>query len=96
MTMNKFLLCLALVLSLSACGSFGQKKAPEGAPFVCDSSAYIDETKFELQALTSLSDKEYDAWVDDMAAKYPKIKNAYHVLRGCVQVYFSQEVEEKK
>lgn len=83
----KLLIIAALALSLSGCAMLQKKSAPQGAPFICDGSAYLDYKKYELPELTSTDELEYDKWVDNLAVKYPNLLNGYVTLRDCVRAY---------
>jgi len=89
---NKNLAALGLVFALAACSMFPQKKAPEGAPFICDSSAYINPDEFEIADLATTSDLEFHRWAKAMATKYAPLKNSYTTLYQCVKAYHGDSV----
>ena len=91
MQTNIGLRALAVILlsvSLTACASLSNKaKHPPVEVAVCDSSAFIDVTKYTLTELTDKSDQAFHLWATENAANNPIIIKAYKNLFECWTTY---------
>ena len=75
-------------MSLTACASLSNKaKQPPSEVAVCDSSAFIDITKYTLSELPNNTDQAFHLWATENAANNPIIIKAYKNLRECWDTY---------
>lgn len=75
-------------MSMIACASLSNKaEKPPTEVAVCDSSAFIDITKYTLTDLESQSDLMFHMWAVENAANNPIIIKAYKNLFECWTTY---------
>lgn len=75
-------------LMLSGCsGMRSQTKPDPEAAFICNASAYINLSDYEIRPLVSKSDKEFHLAAGEVMQKYPVLKDAYGSLYSCVKRY---------
>lgn len=74
---------------MSSCAGMNWRKlpAPDNPPFLCNPSAYIDKTEYEIPDLTSKDDKVFHLWAGNVIRKYPVVLDSYLSLRECVERY---------
>lgn len=77
-----------IFLMLSGCnGMRSQTKPDPEVSFICNASAYISLPDYEIEPLTSKSDKEFHLAAGKVMQKYPVLKDAYAGLYSCVKRY---------
>lgn len=73
---------------VSSCSSTRSlKRLDNDVPFVCNSAAFLDMTKYGVPLLTSKSDKEFHVWAKNNLVNYSKLKDGYENLSDCVKQY---------
>ena len=63
------------------------KSTPPQPAVVCNESAFVNVTDFQVEKLKTKDDKEFHQWANEIIVKQPTLINAYSDLRECWEYY---------
>lgn len=72
---------------MSSCSITDRLRTKPSPDKFCASAAIVDPAAYEIDGPTDNSRAAFERWVNELAVKYPDLKNRYSMLLECWTFY---------